>query len=147
LIGYRLLGFWRDKDILDKLADAEPSLGFTGASWAAPDLRGLKQNSVLMQPRVWRVVYPLFSRVGSVYFRGTADADLERCRGLLDRFSHPFSLELDSDEITDSGLEVVARVKNLSGLTLYSNGRISDAGVARLHSLPILKVFRLILAH
>ncbi len=141
---YRVLGFWRDEELLNKLATTEPGLGYEGVSWGVLDLGGIiKQNSLLGRPGVWRVVYPIFSRVSVVRFRGTADADLERCRGLVERFSNPLELYIFSDKITDSGLEAVARFKNLNGFTLLSNARVTDAGVARLHLLENLETLSL----
>ena len=136
-----MLGYWRDKQLLDEIAAAQPSLGYDGASWGVPDLSWLRvgQNSRLFRGSIWGVVYPVFSRVESVTFRGIADADLERCQGVMERFSHPVELCLVSDKVTDLGLEAVARFKNVGGFALYSpDARITDAGVARLRALPNL---------
>ncbi len=142
-IGYRVFGYSNDKRLLDQLATAEPSLGYDSASWAAPDLchLGVTQDSLLLRPSIWGVVHPVFSRVTSVSFRGITDADLERCRAVIERFSRPIELCLVSDKITDSGLETIARFKNLNGLALYSSdARITDAGVARLRALSTLEM-------
>lgn len=139
-IGFRVREFVRDKRLVDELATAEPRLGYDGASWGAPDLVGTAQNNPIFHPRVWPVIYPIFSRVDSVFFRDIADADLERCGSVVERFSRPVELCLISDKITDSGLETVARFKNLGGFALYSSdARITDAGVAHLRALPNLE--------
>ena len=145
-IGYSVLEYWRDKRLLDEITAAEPSLGYDGASWGAPDLDRLRvtQDCFLARPSVWRVVYPVFSRVDSVFFRDIADADLERSRAVVERFSRPVELCLNTDKITDSGLEKIARFKNLNGLALYSSdAQLTDAGVARLRALPNLETLSL----
>jgi hypothetical protein len=63
---------------------------------------------------------------------------------MVEQFSHPVVLVLISNKITDAGLDVVSRFKNLRGLALYlSDAPITDAGIARLRALDGLETLSL----
>jgi hypothetical protein len=140
--GYRLLEYRRDQRVLEELATAEPSVGYEAASWGAPAMEqlGIPQSALLASPRVWRTIFPLFTRVDSVFLRDTSDADLDRSLPLIRRFSQPVELCIISDKITDRGLGTVAEMSNLDGVDICSpDARITDRGVAGLRALPQLE--------
>ena len=146
-VGNRLLEYRSDLQLLDELAAVEPSLGYDGASWGLTGLETIgvtKADSIVFRPNVWKVVHPVFSKVDSVFFCDIADADLERCRPLVERFSYPVELCLSGDSITDAGLATLTRFRNLRGVELVSSeAQITDAGVAQLRNLPALESLRL----
>lgn len=132
-IGYRVMGYWNDQHLLAELSTLEPTCGYQTASWGAPALRHLPQNSVLLRPAVWRIIYPVFNRVETIYLKDITDGELQRCQGIVERFSCPIEVAvIMSEKLTDVGVERLAQFKNLNGVSLLGTHRITDQGVARL---------------